>query len=83
MRWSMVRRVRERTAEAVLAVAWNTEIDAMRGRKTSPDPGLIPYHHWGAESAWHVDRCVSCGATYDEHAQRFRARVYEALTIGD
>jgi hypothetical protein len=83
MRWAIVRRVRAPTAETVLAAAWKNEIGVMRTRKTSQDPGLVPCHHCHAESPWHLDHCVPCGVAYDQHEQRFRARMYEALAIGD
>ena len=79
----IVRRIRVRRAEAVLAAAWQVEIDSMRTRKSSPDPGSIPCHHCDAESSWHVSRCQTCGADYDGHAQRFRARMYQAFILGD
>ncbi|MGF1667016.1 MAG: hypothetical protein ACFCVC_12180 [Acidimicrobiia bacterium] len=83
MRWAIIRRARARTAETVLVAAWESEIAVMRTRKSSHDPGLVPCHDCGAESSWHVNRCQGCGTVYDEHEQRFRARMYEALVLGD
>jgi hypothetical protein len=83
MGWDIVRRTRDRTAETVLAGAWRVEIEAMRARKSSPGSGSVPCHHCDAESPWHLNRCGTCGADYDEHELRFRARMYEALAMGD
>lgn len=70
------------TAEQIVQAAWNNEVRATWLNKSTADPGGVPCPECRREVNWAASCCDRCGATFDEHMRRYRARIYEGLIWG-